>query len=246
VKTNMTTHDTTEVRVPAGPVTLIGDLGLPADAAGLVLFAHGSGSGRRSPRNRFVAERLREAGLGTLLLDLLTADEEAVDARTGHLRFDISLLARRLVLTMDWLGRQRQTAALPVGLFGASTGAAAALVAAAIRPGRVAGIVSRGGRPDLAGDALAVVTAPTLLIVGGADGAVVGMNEEALAQLRCARDLRVVPGAGHLFEEPGALAEVASLAAGWLARCLGAARREDEARGDRRTDDGDRHEHSLR
>jgi pimeloyl-ACP methyl ester carboxylesterase len=186
----------------------------------VVLFAHGSGSSRHSPRNRFVARVLREAGLATLLIDLLTADEEAVDQYTAQLRFDIGLLAQRLVGATDWLLQNRETAGLPIGYFGASTGAAAALVAAAERPDAVAAIVSRGGRPDLAGPALSRVRAPTLLIVGGNDIPVIGLNEEALAQLTTEKRLVIVPGASHLFEEPGALEEVARLAADWFGRYL--------------------------
>jgi putative phosphoribosyl transferase len=212
------------VRVSIGPTTLEGNLGLPADADGVVLFAHGSGSGRHSPRNRFVAERLRQAGLGTLLIDLLTEAEERVDARTGHLRFDIGLLADRLVGAIDWLARDERTADLPVGLFGASTGGGAALVAAARRPDRVAAVVSRGGRPDLAGPALPTVRTPTLLIVGGDDDVVITLNEQALARLGSpTKELVIVPGASHLFEEPGKLEEVARLAADWFARHLTAA-----------------------
>src|SRR5215216_1744309 len=172
-----------QVRIPTGGVILAGDLRLPPSARGIVLFAHGSGSGRHSPRNRFVAERLRDAGLGTLLIDLLTEREERIDARTAHLRFDIGLLADRLVGTIDWLNRDERTAGLPVGLFGASTGGGAALVAAAQRPDRVAAVVSRGGRPDLAGAALPTVRTPTLLVVGGEDDAVITLNEQALARL---------------------------------------------------------------
>jgi dienelactone hydrolase len=208
------------VRVPAGPVTVEGNLGVPDGARGVVLFAHGSGSGRHSSRNRYVARALRDAGLGTLLIDLLTAEEEAVDRHTAHLRFDIGLLAERLVGATDWLASQPETANLAVGYFGASTGAAAALVAAAERPA-VAAVVSRGGRPDLAGDALPRVRAPTLLIVGGADVPVIGLNRQALDRLGSAdKQLVIVPGAGHLFEEPGALEEVARLAAEWFARHL--------------------------
>jgi dienelactone hydrolase len=196
-------------------------MGLPAGARGLVVFAHGSGSSRHSSRNRHVAEVLRAAGLGTLLFDLLTADEERVDARTAHLRFDIGLLAERMVGVTDWLRQQPVTAPLRVGYFGASTGAAAALVAAAARPA-VAAVVSRGGRPDLAGHALEHVQAPTLLIVGGNDVPVIGMNEEAFARLATQdKQLIIVPGASHLFEEPGALDEVAALASAWFVRCLG-------------------------
>ena len=210
-----------EVRVSAGPVTLEGSLGIPNGAGGVVLFAHGSGSGRHSPRNRYVARVLREANLATLLIDLLTEDEEEVDLRTTRLRFDIELLARRLVGATDWLVQNPDTEQLRIGYFGASTGAGAALVAAAERPDEVGAIVSRGGRPDLAGDALPLVKAPTLLIVGGNDEPVIGMNEEALARMRAVKRLQIVPGASHLFEEPGALEEVARLATGWFARHLG-------------------------
>ena len=210
-----------EVRVSAGPVTLEGSLGIPNSAGGVVLFAHGSGSGRHSPRNRYVARVLREVNLATLLIDLLTEDEEEVDLRTTRLRFDIGLLARRLVGATDWLVQNPDTEQLRIGYFGASTGAGAALVAAAERPDEVGAIVSRGGRPDLAGDALPLVKAPTLLIVGGNDEPVIGMNEEALARMRAEKRLQIVPGASHLFEEPGALEEVARLATVWFARHLG-------------------------
>jgi putative phosphoribosyl transferase len=208
------------VTIPAGQVSLEGGLGLPPGARGIVLFAHGSGSGRHSPRNRFVAQVLREAGLATLLMDLLTADEEAEDARTGHLRFDIALLARRLMGATDWLAGQPETHTLSIGYFGASTGAGAALVAAAERPDVIRAVVSRGGRPDLAGPALARVRAPTLLIVGGNDTPVIGMNQEARRQLRVGTWLEIVPGATHLFEEPGALEQVAALARDWFVRYL--------------------------
>ena len=211
------------VRVPAGPVELDGNLGVPEGAEGAVLFAHGSGSGRHSPRNRYVAGALQDANLATLLLDLLTPEEERADLRTRHLRFDIALLAERLSGATDWLLENPETRDLRVGYFGASTGAGAALVAAAERPQAVHAIVSRGGRPDLAGDALPRVEAPTLLIVGGNDEPVIGMNREALARMRAQRELEIVPGATHLFEEPGALEEVARLAAGWFARHLGGA-----------------------
>jgi dienelactone hydrolase len=212
------------VLLKVGPVALQGDLSLPDDATGIVVFAHGSGSSRFSPRNRFVAQALQEAGLGTLLIDLLTADEEALDARTAHLRFDIALLAERLAGAGAWVGRNPQTAALPIGYFGASTGAAAALVAAAQYPNLVGAVVSRGGRPDLAGPALRQVRAPTLLIVGGNDGPVIEMNREALAQLEVKqKQMVIVPGASHLFEEPGALEEVARLACDWFGRHLAAA-----------------------
>ncbi len=216
-----------EVRVSAGPVTLAGNLGVPHDARGIVLFAHGSGSGRHSPRNRYVAQTLREARLATLLIDLLTAEEEEVDLRTRHLRFDIGLLAERLAGATDWLAQNPDTLDLRVGYFGASTGAGAALVAAAERPGDIGAVVSRGGRPDLAGENLSRVWAPTLLIVGGNDVPVIGMNQEALAQLRVEKKLEIVPGATHLFEEPGALEEVARLAAEWFVRYLGPAGNEN-------------------
>ena len=209
------------VQVSAGPVSLEGDLTVPEGAQAVVLFAHGSGSGRRSPRNRYVAQVLHDAGLATLLIDLLTTEEEAVDVHTAHLRFDIDLLAERLVGATDWLGQDGATRDLHVGYFGASTGAGAALVAAAERPEAVAAVVSRGGRPDLAGPALADVRAPTLLIVGGDDQPVIGLNRAALQQLRVQeKQLVLVPGATHLFEEPGALEEVARLATDWFASHL--------------------------
>ena len=199
---------------------LAGDLSLPTQPAGLVLFAHGSGSSRFSTRNRAVAQRLNDAGLATLLFDLLTADEEVIDARTAQLRFDIPLLAGRLTGTVDWLAARPDLATLPLGLFGASTGAAAALIAAAERPQRVAAVVSRGGRPDLALPVLERVRAPTLLIVGGHDREVLALNREALAALTCEKALAIVPGATHLFEEPGALEQVAQLAGDWFLRHL--------------------------
>lgn len=210
------------VYVPVGPsLTLEGNLTLVADAQGVVLFAHGSGSSRRSPRNRFVARALRAAGLATLLLDLLTPDEESADEYTGHLRFDIELLAERLVGTTDWLLGQPETHDLRVGYFGASTGGGAALVAAAERPDAVGAVVSRGGRPDLAGAALAHVRAPTLLIVGGLDYPVIPLNQDALRRLTVEdKRLVMVPGATHLFEEAGALEEVARLAADWFTHHL--------------------------
>jgi dienelactone hydrolase len=208
------------VRVSAGRVELEGNLDVPEGAQGVVLFAHGSGSGRHSPRNRYVARVLREAGLATLLIDLLTLDEEEVDLRTRHLRFDIGLLAQRLVGATDWLVENPQTQGMRIGYFGASTGAGAALVAAVERPDEVGAIVSRGGRPDLAGDALPFVKAPTLLIVGGNDVPVIGMNREAIAQMRVEKRLEIVPGATHLFEEPGTLEVVARLAADWFVRYL--------------------------
>ena len=201
-------------------VVLHGTLALPPTATGIVLFAHGSGSSRFSPRNRYVASVLQQAGLGTLLLDLLSGDEEEQDLLTRRHRFDIGRLARRLVGAIDWLGEDERRRMLPVGLFGASTGAGAALVAAADRPARVGAVVSRGGRPDLADDALAVVEAPTLLIVGGRDEPVIDLNERARDHMRAEVELVVVPGATHLFEEPGALETVARLASGWFLRYL--------------------------
>jgi len=196
--------------------SIAGDLVVPQRPQALVVFAHGSGSSRFSARNRLVAERLQQGRLATLLLDLLTPQEERADQRDGHLRFDIGLLAQRLDLAVTWAEADEATGALPVGYFGASTGAAAALVAAARRPDRIGAVVSRGGRPDLAGDALAHVRAPTLLIVGGNDPAVAALNRESLDRLDAERALEVVPRATHLFEEPGALAVVADLAAAWF------------------------------
>ena len=197
--------------------TLAGDLEVPAGATGIVLFAHGSGSSRHSPRNRLVAAKLQEAGLGTLLLDLLTPDEEAEDRENGQLRFNVHLLADRLADATVWLRRQPATRGLPVGYFGASTGAAAALLAAAKTRESIKAIVSRGGRPDLAGPMLRRVRCPTLLLVGGNDGPVIGMNQDALRRLAAAdKQLVIIPGAGHLFEEPGTLEEVARLAADWF------------------------------
>jgi pimeloyl-ACP methyl ester carboxylesterase len=209
-----------EVKLSIGRIALEGTLTLPAGARGLVLFAHGSGSSRFSPRNRFVAAALNQGGLATLLFDLLTADEEALDARTGALRFDIDLLAERLVAATDWVLERPELQPLAPGYFGSSTGAAAALIAAVRRPEVVQAIVSRGGRPDLAGSALELVRAPTLLIVGGDDGPVIELNRQALRQLRCEAELRIVPGATHLFEEPGALEEVAALALDWFTQHL--------------------------
>ncbi len=208
------------IHIPAGAVSLEGNLGVPESARGVVVFAHGSGSSRHSPRNRHVAQVLRHAGLATLLFDLLTAEEEAVDARTGHLRFDISFLTRRLVSATDWL-KQNASRNLSLGYFGASTGAAAALMASAERPDLANAVVSRGGRPDLAITALPRVKAPTLLIVGGQDLQVITLNQEALAKLGGEKKLVVVPGATHLFEEPGALDEVARLATDWFLHHLG-------------------------
>lgn len=204
------------VRVDVGDGVLAGDLAVPPGSSGIVVFAHGSGSGRHSPRNRQVASTLRRTGLATLLMDLLTEAEEDVDRRTGHLRFDIGLLARRLGAAARWLADERETAGRPVGYFGASTGGGAALVAAAEHPDAVAAVVSRGGRPDLAGDALPRVLAPTLLIVGGEDHLVLDLNRQAFERLTTEKRLAVVPGATHLFEEPGALDQVADLAADWF------------------------------
>jgi putative phosphoribosyl transferase len=208
------------IRVPLDHIELEGTLGVPENATGIVLFAHGSGSSRFSSRNRYVARVLRDAGFATLLLDLLSPSEEEVDEVTRHHRFDIAMLADRLVVTIDWLESDPSTSALNVGLFGASTGGGAALVAAAERPQRVGAVVSRGGRPDLAGDALARVHAPTLLIVGGSDEMVIELNERAMRQMRTEVRLDIVPGATHLFEEPGALEEVARLARHWFSRYL--------------------------
>jgi dienelactone hydrolase len=204
------------VEIPADGVRLAGDLVVPPAARGIVVFAHGSGSGRFSARNRAVAGVLVRAGLATLLMDLLTPQEEAVDLRTRHLRFDIPLLARRVIASIDWLAADATARDLPAGCFGASTGAAAALIAAAERPERVGAVVSRGGRPDLAREALGRVHAPTLLIVGGNDPDVLRLNEQALAALGGEARLEVVPGATHLFEEPGALERVAALARDWF------------------------------
>jgi putative phosphoribosyl transferase len=210
-----------EVRIPAGRAVLDGNLTLVDQAFGLVLFVHGSGSSRHSPRNQFVARTLNDAGLATLLFDLLTPEEELLDARTAELRFDIDLLAQRLVHATKWAKQQSQTRDLPVGYFGSSTGGGAALVAAAELPGDVGAIVSRGGRPDLAGEALPKVKAPTLLIVGGEDHLVIELNEKARAQMRCEVKIAIIPGATHLFGEPGALEQVAKLASDWFVRYLG-------------------------
>jgi putative phosphoribosyl transferase len=206
--------------IPSGKILLEGELLVPGGATGVVLFAHGSGSSRHSPRNQFVARTIREAGVGTLLFDLLTQEEETVDIRTRHLRFDIGLLAERLVDATKWIKQGSDTSHLRVGYFGSSTGGGAALVAAAAMGEEIGAVVSRGGRPDLAGDALPKVKSPTLLIVGGLDSAVIRMNEEAYRQLHCEKELNTIPGATHLFEEPGTLEEVARLAAGWFQRKL--------------------------
>ncbi|MER6379606.1 dienelactone hydrolase family protein [Streptomyces sp. NPDC001250] len=211
------------VVVPADGAALPGDLVVPESARAVVLFAHGSGSSRHSPRNQAVAAALREAALGTLLIDLLTAEEERRDVVTAEHRFDVALLGRRLVAAMEWLGARPGTRGLPIILFGASTGAAAALRAAAEHPDHVLTVVSRGGRPDLAGDALPGVRAPVLLVVGGDDTQVLRLNQEAARQLQAPNTLRVIPGATHLFEEPGALEQVADTVREWCTECLGAA-----------------------
>lgn len=208
------------VQVPVDGVPLDGDLYVPDDARAVVAFAHGSGSSRHSPRNRQVAAGLQRAGFATLLMDLLTTEEEQIDRQAAELRFDIALLATRLTGAVDWLGEQPDTARLPIVTFGASTGAAAALITAAERTDRVGGVISRGGRPDLAGDALGRVRAPTLLIVGGEDRTVLELNEQAAGRMSAPVDVAVVPGAGHLFEEPGALHAVTDLANDALRRWL--------------------------
>ncbi len=208
------------VQIRAGNVSLQGDLEIPRDATGIVLFAHGSGSGRLSPRNRYVAHILREGGLGTLLIDLLTPQEEVADMQTAHLRFDIPLLADRLRGATDWLTRQATTKDLRIGYFGASTGAGAAVMAAAEHPDIIKAVVSRGGRPDLAGPALTRLTTPVLLIVGGEDFPVIELNREAMTRMTSEKKLEIILGATHLFEEPGTLQEVAQLARQWFRRYL--------------------------
>ena len=208
------------VSVPAGAVFLKGNLSLPQDASAIVLFAHGSGSSRHSPRNQYVARTIREAGVGTLLFDLLTSEEEAIDAYTGELRFNIEFLARRLVDATNWITAQPATQHLRIGYFGSSTGAAAALIGAVELSNIVAAVVSRGGRPDLAGEVLPQVKAATLLIVGGNDDVVIGLNEDAYAQLRCEKEMKIVPGATHLFEESGKLEQVAQIASEWFKKKL--------------------------
>jgi len=208
------------VLIDAGGVPLHGDLAVPHGAQGLVVFAHGSGSSRHSSRNRYVAEELRQGNLGTLLMDLLTPAEEQVDMHTRHIRFDVGLLADRLIGAMRWLDTQDDTRGLAVGLFGASTGGGASLVAAARRPDRVDAVVSRGGRPDLAAEELPHVRAPTLLIVGGRDSVVIELNKQAMGQMKAPVRLEIVPGATHLFEEAGTLEQVAHLAREWFVRYL--------------------------
>jgi dienelactone hydrolase len=215
-----------ELLIPLKEVKLGGELTMPRDANGLVLFAHGSGSSRHSPRNQFVARRLQQAGLGTLLFDLLTAREEESEIHTRHLRFNIELLSERLVGATRWALDEGTSKEVRIGYFGSSTGAAAALTAAAELGEEVLAVVSRGGRPDLAGEALRRVIAPTLLVVGGDDKQVIGLNEEAYDLLQCEKALRIIPGASHLFEEPGTLEKVADMAADWFeTRLVPAARR---------------------
>jgi pimeloyl-ACP methyl ester carboxylesterase len=217
-----------EVQIPVADAKLRGDLQPAGDGTSLVIFAHGSGSGRQSPRNRAVAAAIRAAGIGTLLFDLLTEDEVIVDQRTAHLRFDIGMLARRLEAVTEWtVARHAGARGLAVGYFGASTGAAAALIAAARLGERIGAVVSRGGRADLAGPFLGSVVSPTLLIVGQRDAEVIALNEQALSQLPCMRDIAMVPRAGHLFEEPGALEEVARLTTSWFHHHLAAGDRDD-------------------
>jgi dienelactone hydrolase len=208
------------VHVEVDSARIEGNLSIPAGAEGIVLFAHGAGSSRQSPRNNFVAEALREGGLATLLIDLLTPDEKEIDQRTRRIRFDIDRLSKRVVGTVDWLLEQPETEELNIGVFGSSTGAAGALIAAAERPGAVKAVVSRGGRVDMAESVLGEVQVPSLFIVGGKDTQVLGLNREALAQLETEKALKVVSGAGHLFEEPGALDEVAQMARDWFTRHL--------------------------
>ena len=212
----MSNFGATDIQIPAGRATLDGNLTIVAQTKGLVLFAHGSGSSRHSPRNQFVARTLNDAGLATLLFDLLTPEEESVDLYTREHRFDIKLLAERLVHATKWARKEKETRDLRIGYFGSSTGGGAALVAAAELPDDIGAVVSRGGRPDLAGDALPKVEAPTLLIVGGDDHVVIELNEQARAQMKCECKIEIVPGATHLFEEPGALEQVAKLASEWF------------------------------
>lgn len=208
------------IQIPLRKGHLEGELVIPSSPTGLVLFAHGSGSSRFSPRNQFVAKFLRENQLATFLLDLLTAEEEKIDNETRELRFDIELLADRLSIVSDWISKEAKIQSLPLGYFGSSTGAAAALIAAAKRGNSVAAVVSRGGRPDLAADHLTLVKAPTLLIVGGDDAIVIKLNEQAFSRLNCPKQLEIIPKATHLFEEPGTLEEVARLASEWFKKYL--------------------------
>jgi len=213
--------DSAFVDIQLGLLRLEGNLSIPKNSIGIVLFAHGSGSGRTSPRNRFVARELNKKRIATLLFDLLTREEEEVDVQTAHLRFDIPLLSQRLVQTTDWLLKSFKDANLNVGYFGASTGAAAALVAAAERPDIVKAVVSRGGRPDLAGPSLDSVKCPTLLLVGGYDDVVIDLNKQAMSQMKSEKKLIIIPEATHLFEEPGKLEEVAQHASNWFMKYLG-------------------------
>lgn len=217
---SMNATQTVQVKIPALGRILEGDLVLPTGAEGIVVFAHGSGSSRFSRRNRYVAQVLNEAGLGTLLFDLLTPEEQSIDDITAELRFDIGLLTAKLNDVVEWVRQQSELSEQKIGLFGASTGAAAALATAAAKPETVAAVVSRGGRPDLAGDALPEVQAPTLLIIGGEDSIVIDLNQDAARRLRCDYRLEIVPGATHLFEEPGTLEQVARLARDWFSRYL--------------------------
>lgn len=220
---NRTETENRYIQITSGSISLEGNFSVPQDAKGVVIFAHGSGSSRNSPRNQYVAQTLQEGNLATLLFDLLTTEEEQVDLYTRQLRFNIPLLSRRLVEATDWLMQQVYAQGLPIGYFGASTGAAAALIAAALRPQAVRAVVSRGGRPDLAGESLPEVQAPVLLLVGGFDTEVIHLNEEALARMRPQPEKRlvIVPGATHLFEEPGALEQVARLSREWFEKFLG-------------------------
>ena len=219
--TPATSLATREVRLPAGDAWLYGDLALPASFSALILFAHGSGSGRHSARNRQVAQRLQQCGFATLLFDLLTTQEEQADLQTREHRFDISVLTQRMQDATNWAASQPELCHARIGYFGASTGSAAALIAAARLGDRIGAVVSRGGRPDLAGSvALAAVTAPTLLLVGGADEGVIELNQQALRLMHCEKQMVLVPGATHLFEEPGALEQVSTLAAGWFSSHL--------------------------
>ncbi|OIR17570.1 putative phosphoribosyl transferasec [mine drainage metagenome] len=209
-----------EVKIVAGEVMLSGELALPKNATGIVLFAHGSGSSRHSVRNQYVASVLQSSGIATLLFDLLTLEEEAIDSRTSHLRFDIGLLAERLIHATRWIQGSPSTHGMKIGYFGASTGGAAALVAAAVLGKQISAVVSRGGRPDLAGDTLPEVKSPTLLIVGGFDKVVIELNQQAFELLQCEKHLEIIPAASHLFEEPGKLEEVARIVSDWFARFL--------------------------
>ena len=220
MKTSIARTIEEEVVISARNVDLQGNLTLPENAQGIILFAHGSGSSRHSVRNRFVASYLNRDGFGTLLMDLLSAEEESFDLATAHLRFDIGLLAERLMVAVDWLQANEATQKMRIGLFGSSTGGGAALVTAAREPGAIGAVVSRGGRPDMAGTALPEVKAPTLLIIGGDDLPVIELNREAAEELRCPKAIKIIPGATHLFEEPGTLEEVARLASEWFAKHL--------------------------